>query len=60
MVPSTRSSPTETSAASRRVDQVFLEFGRCPIHGLTPIMPRFNPPKSPGAAIYHKIPGFSY
>jgi hypothetical protein len=38
----------------------FLEIGRRPIHGLTPFMPRWNPPKSPGAAIYHKIPEFSY
>jgi hypothetical protein len=38
----------------------FLEIGRRPIHGLAPFMPRLNPPKSPGAAIYHKIPEFSY
>jgi hypothetical protein len=45
---------------AQEVLKFFLELGRCPIHGLTPFMPRFDPPKSPGAAIYHKIPGFSY
>jgi hypothetical protein len=40
--------------------EFFLEIGRRPIHGLTPLMPRWNPPKSPGTAIYHKIPAFSY
>jgi hypothetical protein len=38
----------------------FLEIGRRPIHGLTPVMPEWDPPKSPGAAIYHKVPEFSY
>jgi hypothetical protein len=37
-----------------------LEIGRRPIHGLTPLMPRGNPPKGPGAVIYHKGPEFSY
>jgi hypothetical protein len=40
--------------------EFFLELGRCPIHGFTPLMPRKNPPKSQRAAIYHKMPGFSY
>lgn len=49
---------------SRRLAQELvkfsLEIGRHPIHELPPFMPRSIPPKSPGAAIYHKVLGFSY
>jgi hypothetical protein len=38
----------------------FFERSRRPIHGLTPLVSEFDPPKSPGAAIYHRMPGFSY
>jgi hypothetical protein len=27
--------------------EFFLKFGRCPIHGLTPFLPRFHPHKEP-------------
>ncbi len=61
MVPSTRSSAYRNfRRLVQELVKFFLELGHCPIHGLTPFMPRFNPPESPGAAIYHKTPDFSY
>jgi hypothetical protein len=40
--------------------ELFLECGRRPIHGSTPSMPESDPPKFPGAALYHRIPEFPY
>jgi hypothetical protein len=38
----------------------FLERGCCPIHGMTPFVLRFSPPKLPMAVLYHRMPEFSY
>jgi hypothetical protein len=56
--------PIERNRDFRRLAQevveFFLEIGCRPIHGLTPVLPRLDPPKVPGAAIYHKMPESSY
>jgi hypothetical protein len=45
---------------AQKLVKFFFERSRCPIHGSTPLVSRFDPPKSPRAAIYHRMPGFSY
>jgi hypothetical protein len=40
--------------------EFFLQFGRRPIHGLTPSVPSLGPPKHLSVAIYHRMPVFSY
>ena len=48
MVPSTRSKRYRNfRRLAQELIKFFLECGRCPIHGLTPIMAEINPPKSP-------------
>jgi hypothetical protein len=44
----------------QEVVEFFLEIDCRAIHGLTPVLPRLDPPRVPGAAIYHKMPEFSY
>ena len=56
--------PIESHGDLRGLPQELIEFflqrGRRPIHGLIPSLPRMGPPKRPRAALYHRMPAFSY
>jgi hypothetical protein len=56
--------PVEGHGDLRRLPQELIEFflqsGRRPIHGWTPSRLRISPPRRPKAALYHRMPAFSY
>lgn len=45
---------------TKELVEPFLKGGRRPIHGSSLSVLRSGPPKLPGAALYHRMPVFSY